>query len=53
MLELKLENSFQRDYKLALKQGLLTKNVVEALEKVIDILRTTQDLPAKPYKPHL
>ena len=50
-MKIKLENSYKKDYKNALKQGILGKSELAELDKVIKSLTAGQPLEPK-YKDH-
>ena len=51
MLELKIENSFKKDFKLAIKQNLIDAEVEKTLNDVIETLRIPA-LLEKEYRNH-
>ena len=50
-MKIELENSYKKDYKRALKQGLIGKNELAELDKIIKALVAKQPLAPK-HKDH-
>lgn len=51
MLKLEIENSYIRDFKLAIKQNLITQDINHKIEVIVKTLQIPEPLP-KDFKPH-